>query len=133
MKLTRIDDTEDEFVPQMEFVGNEEELGLTGLFNTFRMGDKWVDIGPGPIDLLVVDPDDLADQQVLDQPGMVLYVYSGGLDDMLELHSGLNHGCQQAMPADRKLELRRILETMYGRKLGGGELCVVLYMYREAD
>lgn len=105
---------------KMEFVG--EGLGLRGLVNTFRIGDRWADIA-----LLAALSLDVGKEQRLFAE--VLSVHTGELGEMLELHSGLNHGCRQPMPADRRAELRGILEGVYGRKLADSEKCVVVYMY----
>ncbi len=115
----------------MNFYGRVEDLGLEGmLFNTFRIGDEWLDVEElEEIELTVSDGPD-AKRYSLEQVAIVVRVEHGGLADMLDMHVGTNHGCVQAMPADRKIELRRVLDKAYGRKLADGEMCVVIYMSR---
>ncbi len=119
----------------MEFVGKGVEANMEGLFNTFRIGNKWADVQPMEIlDINVRDsmddeprrPDSNADHAV----PIVMSVHVGELGDMLQMHVGLNHGVRgQAMPEDKRLELRRILRKAYGRVLDESK-CVVVYIAR---
>ena len=121
----------DSGMPAIEFVGTEEDLGLTGLFNTFRIGTKWaaIETVPGFAELVVTEDEEC---HVLDGFATVLSVHHGTLGEMLDLHVGLDHNTRgQNMAADKRIHLREKLESVYGRKLGDGEKCVVLYMYRD--
>ncbi len=116
---------------RMEFRGSSEE-SLRGLFNTFRMGDKWADLEPGDtVDLVLTKYPDNAEHELNPRPAVVGAVCRGPLHDMLAMHSGLNHGCSQSQPADRRIELWRILRDMYGiENVKDGDACVVVYLYR---
>lgn len=123
---------EDDKAREIEFVGGDVEEQVTcGLFNTFRIGDKWADLEKlEELDLTVVDGDD---RWTLGRT-VVLATDRGDLGDMLDKHVGLNHGVRHIPgAADQRLRLRNILEATYGRRLGDGEKCVVVYMYYGAD
>ena len=117
---------------EIEFADHVDIIGdLTGLFNTFRIGMKWADAKPlEELDLVVTSKDNPEDRRTLAGMVVVMSVHHGTLGDMLDLHVGLNHGCVQPMFADRKTELHGVLERVYGRRLGLGEKCVVLYIAR---
>ena len=128
------DAAEDGIPRQMEFVG--PVLGshekLSGLFNTFRMGKKWADATPFEyLDLVVMETKDKdAKRHTLTGDTVVLAVHQGQLGDMIELHAGLNHGCSQAMPADRKAELLSIMREVYGNGVELHHPCTVVYVHR---
>ena len=106
----------------MEFVGLKDELGLDGHFNTFRIGDKWADLKfLENLELSVVDEGAERTDQL---HALVMGVYAGQLDDMLELHADMNHGRSRLI-----IERRHLLETAYDTKLDGSEKCVVVYLH----
>lgn len=125
-------EVEDGVQRELRFIGpSMEELGLRGLFSIFRVGKKWSDAVPLEALTLSLRHSDAGDDDPFEavDEAVVLAVAQGALDDMLEMHVGLSYGCASPMPADRRIELRRFLEGMYGRKLQGGEHCVVLYLH----
>lgn len=114
----------------MQFVGDLAELGLSGLFNTFRIGDKWADVNVlEELTLQVIDGNN-REVHILEEPAVVLSVHRGRLGEMLDLHTGINHGCCGTSLTDRRIELRQALEQAYGRRLVDDEHCVVVYMTR---
>ena len=116
---------------EIEFADQTNILNsLEGLFNTFRIGMKWADARPLEVLDLVVIGDGDEDRLTLAGQSIVMSSHHGTLGEMLDMHVGLNHGCVQPMPADRKIELHKILERVYGRRLSLNEKCVVLYIAR---
>lgn len=116
---------------QMEFVGSGGDLGLTGLFNTFRIGTKWADTVPLE-ELELIETID-GESRSLDGNTVVLAMDQGDLVDMLDKHVGLNHGVMHLpQAADKRRELRVILNKAYGQRLTDGAKCVVVYMARFA-
>jgi hypothetical protein len=119
------------------FAGQTADVGLDGLFNTFRMGSRWSVLKPGdPLMLMVDDP--RADSVVykeLDRLGTVLRVETGTLADMLLLHLGLNHAdfCDNRRfhPFEQRVMMKTLLEVCYGEEFDGSEDCVVIYIHRE--
>ncbi len=126
-----MDSDNDGEVREMEFVGEGIADGLTGLFNTFRLGEKWKDLKElEELQLVTMNnTEEGAERTPLAWEATVLSIHVGELGDMLRLHAGLNHGCKQAMPADRYIELRRALHDVYGR-MADHDTCVVVYMHR---
>ena len=116
----------------IDFVGEDETtLGLHGTFNTFRVGRKWADLKAGQLVDLSYGPDANSEAYGQDRTIIedveVLAVIAAPMDDLIELHAGLNHGCQQTEPAGRKTELRKILRDIYGN-FDQGSLGVAIYL-----
>ncbi len=118
----------------MGFVADDSDamdVELSGLFNTFRIGDRWADVAY--TEELYLWAYTIEGPMELKGPAIVLKTITGRLGEMLDLHVGLNHGCKGTSHEDRKIELRTVLEDAYSRKLGDDEHCVVLYMWREGN
>lgn len=117
----------------MIFAGQTADVGLDGLFNTFRMGSRWANLKYGDPIMCMVDSTDGNHYVELPRLANVLAVHTGTLADMLLLHLGLNHaGLQGLNPLEQLSTLKAILEKCYGEKFDGHEDCTVIYLIRDA-
>lgn len=120
-------------VRAMVFAGQTADVGLDGLFNTFRMGSRWANLEEGEPVLCMVDAVEGEHYVPLPRPATVQRVASGSLSEMLQLHTGLNHaGLQGLHSSDQRDMLKAILEKCYGETFDGQEDCTVIYLIRDA-
>lgn len=113
-------------VMAMEFVGADVGDTLHGLFNTFRLGDKWAGLSVGEPLRVVVNGEEQ------DGHATVRTVFHGRFDDVLLEHTALNHGVDRHAPVpERRLALQGILRECYGRSLLPTDHVTVVYMTRD--
>ncbi len=133
--LDNTEDTDPPPVPvrSMVFAGQSVDVGLDGLFSTFRMGTRWADLEVGePIQLMVDDLScDLGGYKPLEQLGQVMAVRIGTYSEMSKMHLGLNHLDYAELGVKIGIvSLKVLLETMYNREIKPDESCTVVYIFR---
>lgn len=103
------------FMRVMEFVGAEEELDISGLFNTIRAGDKWADLEVGEeVSVTVRTEDEAPEEAAVLCVARVAAVVTGDMHVLVCQHAHMNHGVRRLPEGrDRIGELYAILRRCY--------------------
>ena len=119
----------------MIFPGVSADVGLDGLFNTFRMGTRWANLKYGdPIILMIENPQGEANYVPLPRAANVLAVRTGTVYEMLQMHIGLNVAPLDGHDAlHQRVMLKEILDKSYGEFFANDALCTVVYLIRDPE